>query len=132
MPRKKREELPPLESFTFTFNNEDIICEVRDGSCKLVYRGSHKRDEYDEKIDSVMEKVAYDYLTPNGRKRVPSSRDYLATGTDFATQVEIWGFGGINGEDNSTLRKKLYHDVKKRLTIFENAIKAKQNEKNTD
>ena len=132
MPRTKRKEPPPLESFTINVNNEDIICEVRDGSCKLVYRGSHKRDAYDEKIDSVMEKVVNDYLTPNGRKRVPSSRDYLATSTDFAAQVEIWGFGGINGEDNSPLRKKLYHDVKKHLTIFENAIKAKQNEKNTE
>ena len=131
MPRTTRKEPPPLESFTINVNNEDIICEVRDGSCKLVYRGSHKRDEYEDKLWSVMEKVVDDYLTPQGRKIIRiKNNDYLGNVKKFVTKVELWGYGAKDGGDDSALRKKLYKDVIKQLAIFENAIKARQEEKN--
>ena len=125
MSRPKTVQPLPLSSFSFYSGIMLIEVEVRDGTCYLIYRGSHKRDAYDEKLWKVMEHVVNDYLSVTGRKFVPRDRDYLLSATDFATQVEIWGYGGLNGEDNSALRKKLYPDVKRELKVYQNAINEK-------
>ena len=129
MPRKKTVQPPPISSFSFYHGIALIEVEVRDGTCYLISRGSHKRDKYDEKLWEVMEHVVNDYLSVTGKKFVPKDRDYLLSATDFATQVELWGYGGLNGEDDSARRKKLYSDVKRELQIFQNAVV--ENLKNT-
>jgi hypothetical protein len=125
MPRAKTIQPLPVSSFSFYYGILLIEVEVRDDTCYLIYRGSHKRDAYDEKLWRVMEHVVNDYLSVTGKKFVPKDRDYLLSATDFATQVEIWGYGGVNGEDNSALRKKLYPDVVRELQVYQNAIDEK-------
>jgi hypothetical protein len=129
MPRPKTIQPQPLSGFSFYHGILLIEVEVRDGTCYLIYRGSHKRDAYEEKLWKVMEHVVNDYLSVSGKKFVPKDRDYLLSATDFATRVEILGYGGLNGEDNSALRKKLYLDVKRELKVYQNAIDEKM--KNT-
>ena len=125
MARPKTIQPQPISQFSFYYGILLIEVEVRDGTCYLISRGSHKRDAYDEKLWKVMERVVNDYLSVTGKKFVPKDRDYLSCATDFANQVETWGYGGLNGEDNSALRKKLYPDVKRELKVYQNAIDEK-------
>ncbi|CAN4274308.1 hypothetical protein MCERHM31_01332 [Methylophilaceae bacterium] len=125
MPRAKTIQPPPLYSFSFYYGIVLIEVEVRDDTCYLISRGSHKRNAYEEKLWEVMEHVVTDYLSVNGKKFIPSDKDYLLSATNFATKIETLGFGGVNGEDNSALRKKLYYDVKHELSVFQSAIDEK-------
>ena len=129
MPRKPTVQPQPLYTFQVDVDNETIDVEVRDGSCSLISRGAHKRNAYEDRLWLLMDKVVDDYLSITGKKRVKN--DYLNTATEFAIQAEIWGFGGVNGEDDSALRKKMYKDVKKQLRIFELALETKLNSEGT-
>ena len=120
MPRKKTVQPPPLEEITLS---DGIVIEVRDDTCYLVARGSHKRDKYEEKLWKVMDTVVTDYLLPTGNRVAPKKGDYLASGIVFAKHLHLKGYGSSSGEDDSAFRKKLYHDVLRQLTIFENALK---------
>lgn len=125
MPRPKTVQPQPLSEFSFYDGIILVEAEIRDHTCYLIYKGSHKRDTYDEKKWKVMEHVVNDYLSVAGKKFVPKASDYLLRATDFATKVEIWGYGGLDGEDSSALRKKLYPDVKRELKVYQNAIDEK-------
>ncbi len=129
MPRKKTVQPSPISKHSFYHGNRLIEIEVRDDTCYLINRGSHRRDAYVEKLWKVMEHVVPDYLSATGRKSVHKDRDYLLRATDFAIKVESWGDGGLNGEDNSALRKRLYSDVKRELKVYQDAIA--ENIKNT-
>ena len=122
MPRKKTIQPAPLE---IVYVNEGIASfeiEIRDESCNLISRGSHKRDTYEKKLCKVMERVVDDYLTPSGRKLIPRNADYLRSAATFTNQYDLWGYGGFSGADPNAIRKKLYTDVKRELKIFEGAI----------
>jgi hypothetical protein len=71
MARPKTIQPLPLSSFSFYSGIMLIEVEVRDETCYLIYRGSHKRDAYDEKLWKVMERVVNDYLSATGKKFVP-------------------------------------------------------------
>lgn len=122
MPRKKTIQPAPLEIIYVNEGIASFEIEIRDNSCYLISRGSHKRDAYNEKLWKVMEHVVQDYLSPSGRKLIPRNADYLRSAATFTNQFEIWGYSGIDGEDPSAIRKKLYTDVKRQLKIFEGAI----------
>lgn len=122
MPRKKTIQPAPIESFTL---DDGTIVEIRCKECRVIGRGLHKTDKYEEKRDVVFEKVVADYLTSNGKKLIPKEKDYLSSAAKFTRQAEQWGMGDINGADNSALRKKLYRDIVKHITALENAIKNK-------
>ncbi len=122
MPRKKTIQPAPLE---IIYVNEGIVSfeiEIRDGSCNLISRGSHKRDAYEKKLWKVMEHVVQDYLSPSGRKLIPRNADYLRSTVAFTNQYDLWGYGGFSGADPNAIRKKLYTDVKRQLKVFERAI----------
>ena len=120
MPRKKTVQPPPLEEITLS---DGIVIEVRDGTCYLVARGSHKRDQYEEKLWKVMDTVVTDYLLPTGNRVAPKKGDYLENATVFAKRIQCEKYFSPGGEDDSALRKKLYPDVLRQLTVFENAMK---------
>ena len=129
MPRKKTIQPAPIQTIYVHDGIASFEIEIRDNSCYLISRGSHKRDAYNEKLWKVMEHVVQDYLSPSGRKIMPKRmystgelNNYLESPSKFATQFEIWGYSGIDGEDPSAIRKKLYTDVKRELKIFEGAI----------
>ena len=71
-----------------------------------------------------MPSVVKDYLNVNGRKIVPPSRDYLASPSKFAREMQRLGLNSSG--DLTTLRKDYYPDVLKQVQAFENAIKAKK------
>ena len=125
MPRKSRIDPPPLESFEIEVDGEKIVYEIRDETCIIKSAGYANRELCSDRLwNSIMPKVAADYLDVNGRKNVPPSKDYLASPTRFANQVAKWGahFSG----DLSSLRKDYYPKVLKQVQVFENAIKAKK------
>lgn len=122
MPRKKTIQPAPIQTIYVHDGIASFEIEIRDNSCYLISRGSHKRDAYNEKLWKVMEHVVQDYLSPSGRKLIPRNADYLRSAATFTNQFEIWGYSGIDGEDPSAIRKKLYTDVKRQLKIFEGAI----------
>ncbi len=111
MPRKKTIQPAPLEIFHL---DDGTPVEIRDETCCEIRRGSHKTDSYVQKRDHVLEKVFNDYL--DARKgRVKPKTDYLSTATRFAGECELWGFGSVDGNDDSALRKKLYPDIVKQV-----------------
>ncbi len=122
MPRKKTIQPAPIQTIYVHDGIASFEIEIRDNSCYLISRGSHKRDAYNEKLWKVMEHVVQDYLSPSGRKLIPRNADYLRSAATFTNQFEIWGYSGIDGEDPSAIRKKLYTDVKRQLKILEGAI----------
>lgn len=125
MPRKKTIQPPPLKSGVL---EDGTIWEVRDETCLEIGRGLHNRNKYEQKRDEVFGRVANDYLSRNGRKFVPSDRDYMRSAKQFVEKCEIWGIVPEGVEDISSFRKKLYHDIKKQIQALENALAAKHSE----
>jgi len=114
-----------LERFEIVVNGEKIECEIRDETCVIKSAGYINRELYSVRLwDSIMPRVAADYLDVNGRKSVPSSKDYLSSPTKFANQMTRLGLN-LSG-DLTSLRKDYYPDVLKQVQVFENAIKAKK------
>ena len=127
MPRKKTVQPPPLEEFVIYHGIMPIQVEIRDETCREVFRGSHMRDKYTDKLYEVADIVAKDYLTPEGPKNVAPEDDYMSTPTRFTDEMmEGWNFGNSHGNDDSAYRKKLYRDVKKEITVLTNAIARKK------
>jgi hypothetical protein len=125
MPRKPRVDPPPLEHFEIEVNGEKIECEIRDETCVIKSAGYINRELYSVRLwDSIMPRVAADYLDVNGRKSVPSSKDYLSSPTKFANQMTRLGLNPSG--DLTSLRKDYYPDVLKQVQVFESAIKAKK------
>ena len=122
MPRKKTIQPAPIQTIYVHDGIASFEIEIRDESCNLISRGSHKRDAYNEKLWKVMEHVVQDYLSPSGRKLIPRNADYLRSAATFTNQYDLWGYGGFSGADPNAIRKKLYTDVKRELKIFEGAI----------
>ena len=122
MPRKKTIQPAPIQTIYVHDGIASFEIEIRDNSCYLISRGSHKRDAYNEKLWKVMEHVVQDYLSPSGRKLIPRNADYLRSAATFTNQYDLWGYGGFSGADPNAIRKKLYTDVKRQLKIFEGAI----------
>lgn len=122
MPRKKTIQPAPIQTIYVHDGIASFEIEIRDNSCYLISRGSHKRDAYNEKLWKVMEHVVQDYLSPSGRKLIPRNADYLRSAATFTNQYDLWGYGGFSGADPNAIRKKLYTDVKRKLKIFEGAI----------
>ena len=122
MPRKKTIQPAPIQTIYVHDGIASFEIEIRDNSCYLISRGSHKRDAYNEKLWKVMEHVVQDYLSPSGRKLIPRNADYLRSAATFTNQYDLWGYGGFSGADPNAIRKKLYTDVKRELKIFEGAI----------
>ena len=122
MPRKKTIQPAPIQTIYVHDGIASFEIEIRDNSCYLISRGSHKRDAYNEKLWKVMEHVVQDYLSPSGRKLIPRNADYLRSAATFTNQYDLWGYGGFSGADPNAIRKKLYTDVKRQLKIFEGVI----------
>ena len=122
MPRKKTIQPAPIQTIYVHDGIASFEIEIRDNSCYLISRGSHKRDAYNEKLWKVMEHVVQDYLSPSGRKLIPRNADYLRSAATFTNQYDLWGYGGFSGADPNAIRKKLYTDVKRELKILEGAI----------
>jgi hypothetical protein len=125
MPRKKTMQPLPLCSFSLL---DRTLVEVRGDGYWEIGRGQHKVIEYEKKRDEVLERVVNDYLTKAGRKAV--TPDYLDTGRKFARQCERWAFGDVDGLDDSSLRKKLYKDILKNISILESSIEASKAQEN--
>jgi len=122
MPRKKTQQPEPLE----TFEVDGVIVEVRDESCWEVGRGMHNNLRKEQQIDTALELVVEDYLTREGRKnKLPRSGDYMRNASEFAREMERRGLGTLDGCDDSSFRKSIYPEVKKRFEAFERAIDAK-------
>jgi hypothetical protein len=120
MPRKKTIQPLPVEWFTLP---DGIIVEIRDETCKIIGRGLHKQDAYEKKLYEVLAQVVGDYLTMKGRKKILPANDYLSRPVDFFHKVTQWGLAASDA-DESTIRNRLYKDIKKHIKVLERCINA--------
>ena len=120
MPRKKTIQPLPVEWFTLP---DGIIVEIRDETCKIIGRGLHKQDAYEKKLYEVLAKVVNDYLTPKGRKKILPANDYLSNPTKFWRKIVCTGGMAASGADDSTVRRRLYKDIKQIISQLEKGIK---------
>jgi len=126
MPRKKTVQPEPL--YEIPLPNSDVI-EVRDDRCRVIGRGLRKVDAFENKRDAVLEIVVNDYFRPGEspsdrwvyKEDLVDAEDYLATATRFARWMELQGYAGTEGKDDSALRKKLYPEIVKQINVFRNA-----------
>ena len=129
MPRKKTIQPDPL--YEIPLPNGDAI-EVRDDSCQEIGRGLHKVHTFENKRDAVLENVVDDYFKPGKssadswvfREDLTDAEDYLATATRFARWMELHGYAGTEGKDDSALRKKLYPEILIHVKSLKNALAA--------
>ncbi|MDG2472087.1 MAG: hypothetical protein P8M71_03115 [Pseudomonadales bacterium] len=119
MPRKKRVDPDPLESFSL---EDGTIFEIRDGSCTIKSRGWKNRDQYEENRDHVLEKVLPIYVTQTGRKKPNSRDDILKSGAAFERWYTLQGFPERNETD---IRKRLFKDIKEMIGTYANAVENK-------
>lgn len=126
MPRKKPIQPKSLQEFIIRDDDgNNIVVEVRDETCQIKGRGFHKRNTYEKKRDEVLVIVANEYLTPQGRKNIPPTKNYLASASKFSRKLTEKSFLSENGVDDSSIRKKLYKDIIKNIAALENAIRNK-------
>ena len=130
MPRQKTIQPDPLYTITVKDGDEYVECEVYDDSCLPIGRGLHKVHAFNKNRDAVLEIVMNDYFEPGAspsdywvyRKNLSETEDYLATASRFARRMELQGYGGTEGKDDSALRKKLYPEITKQIRVFRNAL----------
>lgn len=125
MPRKKPKKPEPIETVLINGGDEDILFEIYDEEDWPKDRGWNNQLPYIEKFNRVLERMSKDYLTPAGRRRIPPNKDYMSSGTAFSAQCQLWGLTKVEGTDDSSLRKKLYKDLRAELEILTNALDQK-------
>ena len=119
MPRKKTVQPDPLESLTL---EDGTIVEIRDESCQIIERGSHKRDAYEINRDHVLEKIVPIYVNRHGRKTLGRRQmDPLKSGAEFERWYTLQGFPERNETD---IRKRLYIDIKTKTKGFIGLVEA--------
>ena len=126
MPRKPTQPPKPIA----VIKSKDLEIELLDTDRVHIGKGSHKKNDYEDKKWKLVFMVVDDYLNEHGLKKVTknsSFNDYLKCATAFATEALSRGFGTANTEDDSALRKRYYFDVVKEFRIWIEAIKNKQN-----
>ena len=129
MPRKKTVQPEPLESIQLP---NEVVVEIRDDGCRVIGRGLHKVDAFEKKRDAVLQMVIDDYFKPGEsssdrwvyREDLTDAADYLATATRFARWMELHGYAGTEGKDDSALRKKLYPEILIHVKSLKNALAA--------
>ena len=116
MPWKNTVQPEPLERFHLPDGTEvDIV----DETCWPIGRGQHcARNFQSQTVEPILKKIVDDYLSPNGPKKVDA---YLSSATTFAHQVAVWGFLGVDGRDDSNVRKKWYMRIKHQFDALINA-----------
>ena len=120
MSRPKRVDPDPLETFTL---EDGTIVEIRDESCQIKSRGSHKTDAYVKNRDNVLMEVVPMYVSPAGRKKLGRrQKDILKSGAEFERWYTLQGYPE---RDESQIRDKLYKDVKRQIESFVKAIENK-------
>lgn len=124
MPRRKTIQPNPIESTD--------LYEVRDETCWPIGRGQHNNFKKWKRIDEILEIVVVEYLDKEGRKiQGGGLGDYMRNATAFSEEMQLRGFAGEDGVDDSSLRKSIYPEVKRRLDAFTRAI-ADRNQKQPD
>ena len=125
MPRKKPKKPEPIETVLIKGETEDTLFEVYDEADWPKDRGWNNKLPYIRKFIWVLERMSKDYLTPAGRRRISPNKDYMSSGTAFSAQCQLWGLTKQEGTDDSSLRKKLYKDLRAELETLANALDQK-------
>ena len=129
MPRKQTIQPDPL--YRISKKDDDVVYEVYDDSCLPIGRGLHKVHAFNKKRDALLDDwVIKDYFEPGAppsdywvyKENLSERKDYLATASRFARWMEMDGDRGIEGKDDSALRKKLYPEITKQIRLFRNAL----------
>ena len=119
MPRRKTIQPEPIERL----NYDDLVIEVRNRETRLIGRGLHNRQGFEETLDKIIQFVSTDhfqrYSTKNPKSVLACVRpDYLRDASSFARKCELKGIP----RDNSALRKRYYQAIIDWLTMVETAL----------
>lgn len=120
MPRKKPVEPDPLQVIE---DNGVIIGEVRDETCWVMSRGAHRTLQYNrDRLDPALKWAADKYfgLDTKGNRSVQPNTDFMKSAAKFCMALQLAGhYPAGDRDDDSSLRKKLYKDVKLHITALE-------------
>ena len=127
MPRQKKIEPLPLETFTY----EGIDFEVRDESCWALGRGQHSSLEHylerEKVIYAGINNVLFksndsNELRANGIETV---KEIFKSPTSFVNTISKWGIFGETGVDTTDARKEWYPRYKKEIFTILRAYEEK-------
>ena len=128
MPRKKKIEPLPLE----TFNYEGLDFEVRDESSWELGRGQASAlEHYITRVKPIYENInetlfkgdGSDELRKNGIAEV---KRIFETASSFSHQLALWGILNSEGMDDTNARKLWYPKIKHQVMSAINAFEAKK------
>ena len=118
MPRKKTIQPEPLDIFSI----DDIACEIRDNTCQAIGRGLKQKYCFEDRLDSVLVWLLdEEYVTKAGDGNGLVESEFLSNASVFSRELETTSFFPPSG-DNSSVRKKLYPEVKRLLRIYHKAL----------
>jgi hypothetical protein len=122
MSRKKTIELPPIIS-SFEVDGEIIALEIPHPDHKEIGKGSHQKNLVEAKLQKLVDDIYLDFFTPEGIvKPTTEKNNYLDSGHKFAKHAEELGYGGLDGADNSALRKTYYPIIKALFDEFKRVL----------
>ena len=119
MPRRKKAQPEPFEHF----NYDDLTIEVRNRATRLIGRGLHNRQAFEEIADKILEFVSTDYFRKYSNNKPESILTcrrprYLSDASSFARTCELRGIP----RENSALRKRYYQQIIDWITMIEAAF----------
>lgn len=118
MPRKKTIQPEPL----YTFFVDDVACEVRDDTCQPIGRGLKQKHRFEDRTESVLVWLFDEgYVTKAEDGNGLIEPDFMRNASAFSRTLEATSFFPLSG-DNSSVRKKLYPEVKRLLRIYHKAL----------
>ena len=110
MPRKRKLEAPPIESFKLN----GVEVELRDETCWWVGSGQASALEHylsiKKPIYAHINEILFEGADANKLKvtGIQEVKEIFATPTKFAKQCAMWGVFGSEGKDDTNARKIWY------------------------
>ena len=128
MPRKKKIEPLPLETFTY----EGIDFEVRDESSWALGRGQHSSLEHYLEREKVIYAGINNILFKNNDSNelrengIETVKEIFNSPTSFVNAISKWGVFGEEGTDTTDARKEWYPRYKREIFAVFRAYEKKQ------
>jgi hypothetical protein len=128
MPRKKKIESLPLETFSY----EGIDFEVRDESSWELGRGQASAlEHYIARVKPIYENINETLFKSKGsnelrKNGIAEVKRIFETASSFSHQLAIWGIINSEGMDDTNARKLWYPKIKHHVMSAINAFEAKK------
>ena len=117
MARKRKQERPPLETFTMG----EITYEVRDETCWPIGRGQSKALEHFELREKIIYGKIEEVLFGSSKDKHPSNKgiqkvkEIFRKPKNFVSALDEWGVMGPDAVDDSDARQIWFPRYKKKI-----------------